>query len=279
MTAPALSEPAAAIRVVPLRTPTLPPATHTNTYVVGAGDLAVIDPGSPWPEEQAALARALDDLLAAGVGRVREILLTHHHVDHVSGAAALAERLGVPIAAHPVTAAMLRDHVRVDRLLDEGEPLRYGPARLDPIFTPGHAPGHLVFVERSSGAVLVGDMIASVGTIIVDPPEGEMRLYLASLERLRALGARLLLPAHGPPVDDPEALLSFYVAHRLEREARVVAALAVGAAPLEALLPRAYPDVAPLLHPLAARSLLAHLLKLRDDGRAVDEDGRWRATA
>ncbi len=266
------------IRRLPLRTPTLPPATHTNVYIVGAGELAVVDPASPWPEEQETLERRLDELRAAGVGRVVEILLTHHHPDHVGAAARLAARLAVPVAAHAVTADLVRPMIRVDRTLDEGTPLRYGPATLDPLFTPGHAPGHLVFVERESRAVIAGDMVASVGTIIIDPPEGDMRLYLASLERLRRLDARLLLPAHGPPIADPERLLAYYVAHRLEREGRVVDALAAGAAPVAELVPRAYPDVAPPIYPLAARSLLAHLEKLRAEGRAVERDGQWHAT-
>jgi glyoxylase-like metal-dependent hydrolase (beta-lactamase superfamily II) len=262
------------LRRFPVRTPTLPPATHTNVYLVGQGEIAVIDPASPWPEERAALDAVLDELAAAGE-RVVEILLTHHHVDHASGARYLAERLGVGVAAHAVTARLLEGRVAVSRTVEEGALLRYGGAELEALFTPGHAPGHFAFFERRSRALVAGDMVASVGTIVVDPPEGDMRLYLASLERLRALKARVLLPAHGEPVDDPERLLAFYVAHRLERETRVVAALAQGAATVEELVPRAYADVAPAVWPLAARSLLAHLLKLRDEGRAVEHAGVW----
>lgn len=259
---------------VPVRTPTLPPATHSNVYIVGDGDVAVVDPASPWPDGRAALDDELDRLRSRGY-RVVEILLTHHHVDHVSGAVWLAERLSVPIAAHRITAELLSQRVPIARTLDEGDVLRYGAATLDVLHTPGHAPGHLVFVERASRAIIAGDMVASVGTIIIDPPEGDMRLYLASLERLRRLGARCLLPAHGPPVRDPERLLSFYIAHRLERERRVVAALELGPAVAAALVPRAYPEIAPAIYPLAERSLLAHLLKLRDDGRAVEREGTW----
>ncbi len=156
--------------------------------------------------------------------------------------------------------------------------LRYGDAVLTARFTPGHAPGHLVFVDQPSGAIIAGDMVASVGTIIVDPPEGDMRLYLASLERLRGFvrdGARWLLPSHGPPIGEPEALLAFYVKHRLERESKVIAAMQQSPATVEELVPRAYPEVAPAIYPLAARSLLAHLLKLRDEGRAVESGAIW----
>ncbi len=268
---------AGSVRCLPLRTPTLPPATHTNTYLLGEGELAVVDAASPYLEEQAALDRCLDALAARGE-RVVELLLTHHHIDHVSGTAHLAKRLGVPVAAHPLTAQLVRGRMAVSRELDEGSVLRYGKAEFHALFTPGHAPGHLVFFEPRSGALVAGDMVASVGTIIIDPPEGNMRRYLESLERLRALdGLRCILPAHGPPVEQPQQLLAFYLAHRLEREARVVAALVQGAATLEKLVPLAYPEVALSVYPLAARSLLAHLIKLRDEGRAVENNGFWQS--
>lgn len=263
------------IRRFAVRTPTLPPATHTNVYALGEGRLAIVDPASPWAPEQQALDRFLDELAPE---RPDAVLLTHHHLDHVSGAEHLSRRLGLPILAHRETARLLAGRLAIDRLLDEGERLPYGPDGFVALHTPGHAPGHLVFLDERSGAAVAGDMVASVGTILIDPPEGDMRLYLSSLERLRGLGLRHLLPAHGEPVTDPERLLSFYVAHRLEREARVVSALQQGAAPVEQLVPRAYPDVAPMLHPLAARSLLAHLYKLRDEGRARDDGDVWSAT-
>src|SRR5262249_52343642 len=202
----------------------------------------------------------------------------HHHVDHASGAGHLARRTGAPILAHPLTAKLLADRLVVDRTVEEGDLLPFGAGGLRALHTPGHASGHLCFLEEASGLLVAGDMVASVGTIIVDPApgEGDMRLYLASLERLRSLRAKKLLPAHGDPIDDAEAHLSFYIAHRLQREAKVVAALQQGADTVANLGPVAYPDVAPAIYPLAARSLLAHLLKLRNEGRAVEEDGVWR---
>ena len=266
------------VRRFPVRTPTLPPATHTNTYVVGRGELAVIDPASPWDDEQA----ALDQALAAAGERVALIVLTHHHLDHASGAAHLAARLGVPVAAHRETARLLAGRLEVQRLLDDREPVRAGGATAEACFTPGHAPGHLAFLVGGEGeerTLIAGDMVASVGTIIVDPPEGDMRLYLESLERLRALAPRLLLPAHGPPVGpEPgraDELLAFYLRHRRAREERVVMALTDGAGRVEELVPRAYPDVPEAVWPLARRSLLAHLLKLEAEGKAIERDGVW----
>ncbi|MEZ6184792.1 MAG: MBL fold metallo-hydrolase [Planctomycetota bacterium] len=268
------------VHVMPLRTPTLPPATHTNCYVFGAGsELVVIDPASPYPEEQARLDAYLERL-AAGGQRVREILLTHHHPDHVGGVNHLAERLGVPVAAHPRTRAHL-PHVRVTRDLADGELIELPadlpgarPRRLRAHLTEGHADGHLVFHEEVTGVVVTGDMVAGIGTILVAPPEGCMITYLASLARMRALDGSLLLPAHGLPLGDPAGVVDRYVAHRAMREERVVAALASGPATLTELVPRVYDDVPPQVFPLAERSLHAILLKLETEGRAAHAD-RW----
>jgi ribonuclease/clavin/mitogillin len=265
------------IRVVPLRTPTLPPATRTNCYIVGdAARAAVIDPATPYADEQ----DRLDAYIVEHGIRIEQIVLTHHHVDHVGDAARLSARHGVPVAAHDETAARVAGRVAVTRTIADGDALDYGPRGLRALFTPGHAPGHLCFVDAAAGAIVAGDMVASVGTIIVEPADsGDMRQYLESLHRLRREvdgGATRLLPAHGPPIVDGGARLDFYVAHRLEREARVAAALGDAAATVEALVPPAYPDVPPALHPLAARSLLAHLYKLQYEGRARrHDDGRW----
>jgi glyoxylase-like metal-dependent hydrolase (beta-lactamase superfamily II) len=265
------------IRIAPVRTPTLPPATHTNVYILGQGRLAIIDAASPYPDEQTRLD-ALVAALERGGETVAELVLTHHHPDHVSGAMHLAARLGVGIAAHRATADKLAGRVTVTRTLAEDELLPYGPRGFRALFTPGHAPGHLCFVDEASRAVVAGDMVASVGTIIVEPDDGgDMRVYLDSLARLRALDASALLPAHGPPITDANAKLDFYVHHRLEREGRVLAALTREPQTLTALVPPAYPDVPPAIHPLAARSLYAHLLKLEFEGRtARDDQGRWR---
>ncbi len=264
------------IRSFPVRTPTLPPATHTNVYIIGQGSVAIVDAASPYDDERAALDEAVDALVAAGE-RVVELVLTHHHVDHVSGATHLARRLGVGVAAHRETAARLKGRVDVTRLYDDGERLEYGPRGFRALFTPGHAPGHLCFVDEASNAVIAGDMVASTGTIIVEPDDGgDMVQYLASLALLRALDARWLLPAHGPPIADANGKLDFYVEHRLKREARVFAALSHEPRTVEELVPPAYPDVSPALYPLAARSLLAHLIKLERDGRALRDHDRWR---
>lgn len=264
----------------PLLTRTLPPATHTNAFLVGGSSLVLVDPGSDEPGEIARLLDFIDRL--AGEGRsVREIWLTHHHPDHVGGVAAVSTRLGVPVLAHPLTAERLGGlGVPVEPTLVDGYavdlPGRPG-WRLTACHTPGHAVGHCAFFESVSGTLLAGDMVSGVGTIMIDPPEGDMAAYLESLERLAGLGASVLFPSHGPPTGGVAEKLAGYRAHRLEREAKVAAGLADGAArSIDDLLPSVYDDVAPAMHGLARRSLLAHLVKLEREGQVVRRDERWQ---
>ncbi|MEP6865746.1 MAG: MBL fold metallo-hydrolase [Deltaproteobacteria bacterium] len=248
-----------------LRTPTLPPAAHTNVYLVGpdSGPWVAVDPGSPYPDQQAVLDRALEE-----VGLVL-VLLTHHHGDHVGGAAALAARFGAPIAAHANTAKRLPG-LAISQLLEDGEHV----GDLECVFTPGHADGHLCFARE--GFTIAGDMVAGLGTILIDPSEGDMTLYLRSLERLLTMPQTMLLPAHGPALPDGHAKLREYIAHRLMREAKVVAALGAADEPVGELVARVYADTPRMLWPLAERSLLAHLHKLAVDGRAREvAPGRW----
>jgi endoribonuclease LACTB2 len=260
--------------LVPLRTPTLPPATHTNCLLLGDEELWVVDPGSPYPEEQATLEKTLALLDEEG-RRAVGVLLTHHHQDHVGGAVELARQRSLPIAATAQTAELL--DFRVDRVLRDGDSLQVGPRGWKCLHLPGHTRGHLCLLEEGSGAVVAGDLVAGIGTVIVDPPEGDMLDYLASLRRLLDLGPRVIYPAHGPVVPAGADKLREYLAHRLEREERVVRALReLGPATPEQLVPPSYPDVQPEVYPLAQRSLLAHLDKLVKEGRArVDERGRY----
>lgn len=275
------------VTVLPLRTPTLPPATTTNTVLVGRRDVWIVDPATPWPDTRDALATALDALPDAG-RRAAGVVLTHHHADHVGAAAWLAERFALPVCAHPRTAALLEGRVSVDRPLDEGDVLLGSDAPDDAwrvLFTPGHAPGHLSLWEPRRRVLVVGDMVASVGTILIAPPDGHMATYLASLARLADLEPCWVIPAHGAVLggDEPAegqgeavARLRFTAAHRLEREGRVRAALDDVPRPLAELTARSYPDVPPALHGLASGSARAHLDKLVEDGLAHRHDAdRW----
>lgn len=264
----------AAVKWVPLKTPTLPPATHTNCVLLGRGRYFAVDPASPWPEEQARLAAIVGGLETQGE-TLAGILLTHHHFDHVSGANALHAATGAPVYAHARTRDKLAGVIAIDHLLDDGDTLPIDE-RWELVWTPGHAPGHLC-AQSDDGVLVAGDMVAAIGTIVIEPDDdGDMALYLASLARLRERRATCLVPAHGEVILDADAKLAGYITHRLAREAKAQAALSTTPTALLDLVPRVYPEVAPLLYPLAARSLYAHLLKLEQDGAARRQGDDWR---
>jgi ribonuclease/clavin/mitogillin len=269
------------VRMLSLCTPTLPPATHTNAYLVGTRELVLVEPASPYDEDIERAARWVEEERAKG-SVLRAFLLTHHHPDHMGGAARLRERLGAPIWAHARTAERLVGKVTIDRLLEHGDRIELDgptPMALECIHTPGHAPGHLCFYEPASESLIAGDMVASVGTILVDVTDGDMRAYLESLAALDRLALDQLLPAHGLPIDDPHERLRFYIQHRLAREAKVLAALAqLGReAEVHEIVPIAYADTNPLAWPLGAMSAAAHLIKLEHDGKVARRGERWLA--
>jgi ribonuclease/clavin/mitogillin len=279
-----LVELVAGLRQLPLRTPTLPPARHTNAYLIGDERLWIVDPAPYDADEREVLLETALDLRRRGA-RIDGVVLTHHHRDHFGAASWLGDALAIPVRGHARTAELLAGQCAVRGDLDEGDVLDLGldrtglPFRLSLRFTPGHAPGHLVLVDERPElrAMVVGDMVAATGTIVIDPPEGDMARYLSELRRLAAESPDVLLAAHGLPIVGGVAKLEAYVAHRLGREARVDAALRRhrGAAAPEDLLPDAYEDTPLKLYPLAARSCLAHLEKLVTDGRAERRGARF----
>lgn len=259
------------VACLPLKSPTLPPATTTNCYFLGDDDFAIVDPASPWPEEQARL-------LAAIVAR-RElgqhpgfILLTHHHWDHVAGVQALQSATQLPLVAHARTAELLAPELVVDRFLAQGDRFETGGHTWDCFHTPGHASGHLCFLNRSTGAMIVGDMVAGEGTIVLDPPEGDLALYLDSLQALKALNSKILFPAHGPPLRDPAQILQWYWEHRNERTDQIRSAVqGRKAVRPHDLLGEIYPDLPVGFHPVAVRQLLCHLQFLAAKGELIVE--------
>jgi glyoxylase-like metal-dependent hydrolase (beta-lactamase superfamily II) len=267
------------IEVLAVRTPTLPPATHTNTFLVGTGQAVLVEPATPYQEEQDVMVEWVESARARGVEPIA-IIATHHHPDHIGGAGVLRDRLGLPLWGHAMTAQRLSGVVEVDRLLEDGERIELdGPTKtaLTAVHTPGHAPGHLCFVDEASGIMIAGDMVASIGTIIVEPIDGDMILYLDSLRRIASLEPAALLPAHGDIIEDPQAILRFYIAHRLMREGKVLDALEAHgqAARPDDLVARAYDDTPEALWPLAVRSIEAHLIKLEREERITSEGGCW----
>ncbi len=279
-------EPLSGIRQLPLRTPTLPPATHTNAYVIGHEQLIVVDPATFDDDERQKLKNLLDSLLAQGAS-LKAVVLTHHHHDHYGAAMWLKEVYGVEIWAHQGTQNLLADKVEFSQGLDEGDTIDLGkdssgePFLLKVWFTPGHAPGHISLLDQRFGgkAMIVGDMVAAIGTIIIDPPEGNMAEYIRQLRRLRDLPEQTMFAAHGPPIVSSHYKLDQYITHRLGREAKVLTALRESADESEPydLLSTAYADTPEILYPLAARACLAHLEKLVEDGLAREAKGKFSA--
>jgi len=231
----------------------------TNTWIVGRDPSVVIDPGPDDPDHIDAVLRD-----AAPIGAV---LLTHHHPDHAPGAARLLTASGAPVFAY-------RSSVR-QRPLAHGQVVEVGSVRVLARHTPGHTPDHMAFLLPSEGALFTGDAVLGRGTSIVDPPEGDMTAYLRSLREMRQLAPRRIYPGHGPVVFDAIAKLDEYLAHRAHREEQILAALAEGKRAPAEMVPGIYGDEVPdSLHSVAARSVLAHLIKLEREGR-VARVGRY----
>jgi glyoxylase-like metal-dependent hydrolase (beta-lactamase superfamily II)/8-oxo-dGTP pyrophosphatase MutT (NUDIX family) len=255
----------------PVRTPTKPPATHTNCYLIyTSSEILIIDPGSPYEDEQQALAACVDDLIAEG-RTVREILLTHMHPDHIGGVNALRMHLGegVTVAAHRLTAEPLIGVIRVDRFIDDDQVITLNGSpqiSLRAMHTPGHARGHLCFYEARTGTLISGDNIVGLGSVLIDPPEGNMRDYLRSLEHMQAWPTlSVIFGGHGPAIANPYAKIEEYISHRREREQNILQAVREGAATPKEIVARVYTDVSPKAHPIAERAVLAHLEKLVED--------------
>jgi ribonuclease/clavin/mitogillin len=269
------------IHCAPLRTPTLPPATHTNCFlIVGAREIVVIDPASPFADEQRALASSIDKLCEGGKRRVREIILTHEHPDHIGGVEALKEYLGeVRVAAHELTAEALRGKIEVNHFVADNEVIELEndvnepPILFRALHTPGHARGHLCFYDERTGALISGDNVTGLPTVFVGAPEGDMRAYLASLERMKNLPRlNLLLGSHGAPIAAAQAQIERYIAHRLDRERQILVALEAGANTLSEIVARVYGNLADeKLQRLAAKTAQAHLIKLKEENRLPED--------
>ena len=263
------------LMLFPQKTPTRPPATHTNAYLLGRRRLLAVDPGSSSLEELEPLAEEIQSRCSLG-GRLEAVIVTHHHPDHCGGVGSLAQRFGAPVRAHEETARRLQGRFRIEHHLADREVLDLGDVRWEVLHTPGHAPGHLCLRNLASGDLLSGDLIAGAGTVMIDPPEGDMAAYLQSLERLAGLDLRVLFPAHGPPVASAQRQVQAYLRHRCWREERIRSVLSDRPVTLAEIVRAAYDDLDPRLHGMAERTTLAHLIKLCRDGAVAREGSNFR---
>lgn len=226
----------------------------TNTWVIGRDPSIVVDPG---PDDAGHLLAVSDE-----AEPVEALVLTHRHQDHAAGAARLAAATGAPVYA-------MRPE-EGERPIRHHQVLEAGGVALRALHTPGHAQDHLAFFIEAHRALFTGDAVLGRGTSIVDPPDGDMAAYIRSLRDMRALSPRVIYPGHGPLVFEAVGRLDEYLAHRAGREEQVVAALADGISAPEEMVPLIYGDEIPEpMFVLAARSVLAHLLKLEREGRAL----------
>ena len=246
----------------------------TNTYLVGEDQLAVIDPGP-------ALDSHIAKILETGAGRIRWILTTHTHMDHSPAAAAIKAATGAQILGRPAPRGGSQDQgYAADRVLADGERVAIGNLQLRAIHTPGHASNHLCYLLEETRMLFTGDHVMQGSTVVINPPDGDMRAYLASLEKLLAVDVAILAPGHGYLIGAPHKEVKRLVAHRLAREAKVTAALKRrGEATLDELVPDVYDDVPLGIHPVAMRSLTAHLDKLVAEGRVRQASGRYILSA
>lgn len=246
----------------------------TNTYLIGNEEIAVVDPGPTTPEH-------IDAIIAAANGKkISRIFVTHTHSDHSPGAQPLAEATGAEIIGWSAPQGFAQD-----KSFSPGYSPKHGELfvseefTVEIIHTPGHASNHLCFLLREEQLLFTGDHIMEGSTVVIMPPDGDMADYLDSLTMLKSYPIAQFAPGHGNLVDEPFALVDATVAHRLKREAKIVAAMEKAAqATVKELVKIAYDDTPEYLHKLAEHSLLAHLLKLEKENRAERSEERWSYT-
>lgn len=260
------------VRRVLAPNPSMMTGPGTNTYLFGDDTVAVVDPGPIIPEHIERIQQ-----LAPRIGWV---LVTHTHPDHSPAATVLADACGAELLGMPAPATAHQDQTFTpQRILRDGDTLETDEFQLTAIHTPGHASNHLCYLHDASNSIVTGDHVIDGSTVVINPPDGNMRDYLGALQRVRSLAPDALLPGHGDRIDDPARVIDWIIEHRLEREAKVAAALSSHAGSTAAeLVPVVYRDVPEHLYGWAERSLLAHLIKLVEDRRAVVTDDRYTMT-
>ena len=237
------------------------------TYLIGGTQPVLIDAG-------VGNASHLEAIAAAAPNGLSHLLVTHAHSDHITGAPAIHQRWpGATLSKHPWPA---RDPQLPWARLDDGAIVPTDDGDLVVLHTPGHAPDHLTLWHPESRTLFVGDMLVQGSTVVIPASHGgSLTAYLQSLRRMLQLNPGRALPAHGPVIEDPAALIEHYFAHRAQREAQVLDLLAAGTSTVAALTAEIYPSISDDLRSMARESVLAHLMKLELEGRAIRDDDQW----
>lgn len=267
---PAYTELTAGVRRIVAPNPSMMTGPGTNTYLFGKDEIAVLDPGP-------VIDSHLDDIVQKAGATIRWILVTHTHPDHSPGAAPLAAATGAELLGMPAPDGQHQDaSFSPSRVLADGDVLETSEFRLQVVHTPGHASNHVCYRHVQLNWLFTGDHVIDGSTVVIDPPDGNMKHYIESLQRLKELGCASLVPGHGELIDNPERIIDWIIEHRLEREARIIAAIKANPnLTTRELVPHVYQDVDPKLYGWAERSLLAHVMKLEEEDVARNQGDRW----
>jgi glyoxylase-like metal-dependent hydrolase (beta-lactamase superfamily II) len=267
---PSFAEIAPGVRRILAPNPSMMTGPGTNTYLVGESDVAVIDPGPP-------IDAHIEKIIDESNDCIKWVLATHTHPDHSPAIVSLAAKTGAEVLGMPAPDGQHQDKTFAPtRILKNGDVLVTDEFQLEAVHTPGHASNHMCFRHAGLNWLFTGDHVIDGSTVVIDPPDGNMKHYIESLEKCRDLDCEALAPGHGEVIQDPTRAIDWIIDHRLEREAKVLAA--VEANPnltTRELVPHVYQDVDPKLYGWAERSLLAHVLKLEADGGVAQDNGRW----
>ena len=231
----------------------------TNTYLVGKEEVTVIDPGPAMQEHI--------DVITAAAPNIKQILVTHTHPDHSPGVRLLKENLDIPAYGMLTNSSKNQDQTfSPERILDDGEVFQEEEFSIEVVHTPGHASNHLCFILKEEKLIFTGDHIMNGSTVVIGPPDGNMKQYIQSLEKLKEYDIEKIAPGHGELLENPHEVADWIINHRLEREKKVFQALqeASKGTP-DTLVEKVYDDVDSSLFPIAKASLLAHLIKLEED--------------